>query len=63
MAAAHAARAAADEALEAFSADARARGEREDLLRFQLAELEAARPTPGEDEVEGHAPPLQGAHA
>jgi DNA repair protein RecN (Recombination protein N) len=51
MAAAHAARAVADEALETFSADARARGEREDLLRFQLAELEAARPSPGEDEA------------
>ena len=49
MAAAYAARAAAAAALAAFSADARARAEREDLLRFQLGELEAARPVPGED--------------
>jgi DNA repair protein RecN (Recombination protein N) len=49
MTAAYAARAAAATALASFSADARARGEREDLLRFQLAELEAAGPAPGED--------------
>ena len=46
---AYTARAAAMAALAAFSADARARSEREDLLRFQLAELEAAGPAPGED--------------
>jgi DNA repair protein RecN (Recombination protein N) len=51
MAEAYAARAAAHAALEGFSADARARAEREDLLRFQLGELEAARPEPGEDEA------------
>jgi DNA repair protein RecN (Recombination protein N) len=49
MTAAYAARADAAAALAAFSADARARSEREDLLRFQLAELEAAGPAPGED--------------
>src|SRR6185503_19762593 len=42
---------ATETALAAFSADARARAEREDLLRFQLGELEAARPAPGEDEA------------
>jgi DNA repair protein RecN (Recombination protein N) len=51
MGAAYAARADAGAALAAFSADARARGEREDLLRFQLGELEAAHPAPGEDEA------------
>jgi DNA repair protein RecN (Recombination protein N) len=51
MAAAFEAKTAADAALAAFSADARARAEREDLLRFQLGELEAARPAPGEDEA------------
>ena len=51
MTAAHAAKAAAAAALTSFSADARARAEREDLLRFQLGELEAARPAPGEDEA------------
>ncbi len=51
MADAAAARTAARAALESFSADARARGEREDLLRFQLGELETARPAPGEDEA------------
>jgi DNA repair protein RecN (Recombination protein N) len=51
MAAAYAARAAAEAALAGFSADARARAEREDLLRFQLAELEAARPVPGEEQT------------
>ena len=49
MTAAYAARTEAAAALATFSADARARGEREDLLRFQLAELEAAGPAPGED--------------
>jgi DNA repair protein RecN (Recombination protein N) len=38
-------------ALATFSANARALSEREDLLRFQLSELEAARPAPGEDEA------------
>jgi DNA repair protein RecN (Recombination protein N) len=42
---------AAEAALTAFAGDARARAEREDLLRFQLGELEAARPAPGEDEA------------
>ena len=42
MAGAAAARTAARAALESFSADARARGEREDLLRFQLGELNGA---------------------
>jgi DNA repair protein RecN (Recombination protein N) len=51
MAEAHAARVAARAALDGFSADTRARAEREDLLRFQLGELEAARPQPGEDEA------------
>jgi DNA repair protein RecN (Recombination protein N) len=51
MAAAYAARAAAAAALASFAADARARAEREDMLRFQLGELEAARPSPGEDEA------------
>src|SRR5450432_3375384 len=50
MVAAYAALAAARRALEAFSADARGRAEREDLLRFQLGELEAAQPVVGEDE-------------
>jgi DNA repair protein RecN (Recombination protein N) len=51
MAEAYASRSEAATALATFSADARARGEREDLLRFQLGELEAARPAPGEDEA------------
>jgi DNA repair protein RecN (Recombination protein N) len=51
MAAAYAAATAAAAALASFSADARARAEREDLLRFQLGELEAARPVAGEDEA------------
>jgi DNA repair protein RecN (Recombination protein N) len=51
MGAAWTAMAAAATALASFSADARARAEREDLLRFQLGELEAARPAPGEDEA------------
>jgi DNA repair protein RecN (Recombination protein N) len=42
---------AAEAALTAFAGDARVRAEREDLLRFQLGELEAARPAPGEDEA------------
>jgi len=50
MALAYAALADARRALEAFSADARGRAEREDLLRFQLGELEAAQPVVGEDE-------------
>ena len=36
--------------LASFDADARARAEREDLLRFQLSELEQADLKPGEDE-------------
>src|SRR6187401_1127162 len=48
--AAYAARAAAAAALAGFAADARARAEREDLLRFQLGELDAARPVPGEEQ-------------
>ncbi|HJX62400.1 MAG TPA: DNA repair protein RecN [Polyangia bacterium] len=36
--------------LAGFDADARARAEREDLLRFQLSELEQAEMQPGEDE-------------
>ena len=51
MAAAYAAQIAAAAALATFSADARARNEREDLLRFQLAELEAAQPVPGEEQT------------
>jgi DNA repair protein RecN (Recombination protein N) len=38
-------------ALAAFDADTRARAEREDLLRFQLSELEQAGLKPGEDEA------------
>jgi DNA repair protein RecN (Recombination protein N) len=38
-------------ALAEFDADARARSEREDLLRFQLTELEQADLKPGEDET------------
>jgi DNA repair protein RecN (Recombination protein N) len=37
--------------LAAFDADARTRAEREDLLRFQLRELEEANLAPGEDEA------------
>ena len=51
MAAAFEAKRAAETALAAFAGDARARAEREDLLRFQLGELDAARPAPGEDEA------------
>jgi DNA repair protein RecN (Recombination protein N) len=50
MTAAHGALVEATRAFEAFAADARTRGEREDLLRFQLGELEAAQPVAGEDE-------------
>jgi DNA repair protein RecN (Recombination protein N) len=50
MAAAHAQLAAANQALATFNADARTRTEREDLLKFQIAELEAAALEPGEDE-------------
>jgi DNA repair protein RecN (Recombination protein N) len=38
-------------ALASFDADAKARSEREDLLRFQLGELEQADLKPGEDET------------
>ena len=38
-------------ALAAFDADAKSRSEREDLLRFQLGELEQAELKPGEDEA------------
>jgi DNA repair protein RecN (Recombination protein N) len=50
MADAWAALAAARGELETFTADVRGRAEREDLLRFQLGELEAAAPVAGEDE-------------
>jgi DNA repair protein RecN (Recombination protein N) len=43
--------AAAEADLAAFDADARTRAEREDLLRFQLSELEEAKLAPGEDEA------------
>jgi DNA repair protein RecN (Recombination protein N) len=42
---------AAEAELAAFDADARTRAEREDLLRFQLSELEEAALVPGEDEA------------
>jgi DNA repair protein RecN (Recombination protein N) len=51
MVAAHRALADATLALEAFDADARTRAQREDLLKFQLGELEAARPVIGEDDA------------
>jgi DNA repair protein RecN (Recombination protein N) len=51
MATAYAAATTAAAALAAFTADARARAEREDLLRFQLGELETAHPVAGEDEA------------
>lgn len=51
MADAFAAKTTAAAAVAAFAADARTRSEREDLLRFQLGELEAARPVAGEDEA------------
>ena len=41
----------AQAALSGFEADARARAEREDYLRFQLAELDEARPVAGEDDA------------
>ncbi len=53
MSEAHDARTAARAALDGFSADTRARAEREDLLRFQLGELEAARPEAGLDDALG----------
>jgi DNA repair protein RecN (Recombination protein N) len=43
--------AAATADLTAFDADARSRAEREDLLRFQLSELEEAALRPGEDDL------------
>jgi DNA repair protein RecN (Recombination protein N) len=43
--------AAATADLTAFDADARSRAEREDLLRFQLTELEEAALRPGEDDL------------
>jgi DNA repair protein RecN (Recombination protein N) len=52
MAAAHRALAAASQALDAFSADARTRTEREDLLRFQMGELEAAALAAADEDVE-----------
>jgi len=48
---AFAALAAAEADLAAFDADARTRAEREDLLRFQLTELDEAAPKAGEDEA------------
>jgi DNA repair protein RecN (Recombination protein N) len=48
---AHAALTAAEAALAAFDADAKTRSEREDLLRFQLGELDEAAPKPGEDDA------------
>lgn len=42
---------AAEADLAAFDADARTRTEREDLLRFQITELDDAKPEPGEDET------------
>src|SRR6185436_10591932 len=41
----------ADAEVATFDADARTRAEREDLLRFQLTELEEAKLQPGEDEA------------
>ncbi len=49
--AAHEALTAAQVALAAFDADARTRAEREDLLRFQLSELDEAALQPGEDDA------------
>src|SRR5262249_4387010 len=43
--------AAAESELAAFDADARTRAEREDLLRFQLTEMEEAKLAPGEDDA------------
>jgi DNA repair protein RecN (Recombination protein N) len=42
---------AAEAELASFDADTRTRAEREDLLRFQLTELDEARLAPGEDEA------------
>jgi DNA repair protein RecN (Recombination protein N) len=42
---------AAEAELGTFDADARTRAEREDLLRFQLTELEEAKLSPGEDDA------------
>ncbi len=50
MAAAHCTLAETTAALASFNADARTRAEREDLLKFQLGELEAAALQPSEDE-------------
>jgi DNA repair protein RecN (Recombination protein N) len=50
MAAAHADLVEARRAFETFSADARTRAEREDMLRFQLGELDVAHPAVGEDD-------------
>jgi DNA repair protein RecN (Recombination protein N) len=52
MSAAHQALSAAKQDLESFDADARTRAEREDLLRYQLAEIEAA--TLADPEEEAH---------
>lgn len=43
--------AASEAELATFDADVRTRAEREDLLRFQLAELDEAKLSPGEDEA------------
>ncbi|MEP6653526.1 MAG: DNA repair protein RecN, partial [Myxococcales bacterium] len=51
MAAAHAAVVAAREELDRFDADARTRVEREDLLRYQLSEIDAAGLTDAEEET------------
>jgi DNA repair protein RecN (Recombination protein N) len=51
MAAEYEAMQAARRELEAFDADARTRAEREDLLRYQLSEIEAARVTSPEEEA------------
>lgn len=50
MSAAYEALVEARRAFETFSADARTRAEREDMLRFQLGELDAAQPAVGEEE-------------
>jgi DNA repair protein RecN (Recombination protein N) len=50
MAAAHAALASSRADLERFDADARTRAEREDLLRYQLSEIEAAHVSDPEEE-------------
>jgi DNA repair protein RecN (Recombination protein N) len=59
---AHAVLSAAQTELDRFEADARARAEREDYLRFQLSELEEARPVPGEDDaLKGERERIRGA--